>query len=154
VVVIAPGPKLLSRLATMSDDKRPGGLTVLAVLSFIWGGILLLSQALFCISLAMGNQPKLPEPLRSLPASILWLNSVGGLVCGALLVVAGIGYLKQRRILGRVMGSVYAILTLAILGVVETVEPRLFSFETVIGLVYALLILLLVNVTFRHDLSR
>jgi hypothetical protein len=139
----------------MSEDGgRPGGLTVLAILSFAWGGVLTLGQLALAVSLAMGKQKEFPEPVASIKSNVLWMSVGGNLLSAALLVTAGIGYLGQRRVLGRAMGSVYAVVSLLVLSVIEAVEPRLFSIETVMGVIYSLLILLLVNVTFRHDLVR
>jgi len=134
--------------------QRPGGLTVLAILSFIWGGLLVLSCLALIVMVAVGKQKDLQGPKGEVEVGWLWLQIGGALLSGAILIVAGVGFLGQRRVVGRWMGTAYALLTLAILTVVQAIEPRLFSFDTVMSAVYALLILLLVNLTFRRDLVR
>jgi len=75
-------------------------------------------------------------------------------IVSVLLLLSGIGYLLQRRVLGYVVGSVYA---------VGSIGTKLFSFfyinpdfhiGGVLVLVYPLLTLYLLNATFREDFVR
>ena len=138
----------------MADSERPGGLTVLAVLSFIWAGLELIGSAIGAVMTLAGRSREMEGPYANINQLARWIQHLGGLVCGALLLVAAIGFLGMRRVLGRWLGSAYALVTAGLLLTLQAMEPVLFNFGLVIGLVYALLILLLVNTTFRHDLVR
>jgi hypothetical protein len=138
----------------MSDGERPGGLTVLAVLSFIWAGLELLGSAFRAVAMATGGGGNMDTPLGTVRPLAVWILVLGEFAGGALLLLAAIGFLGMRRVMGRWVGTAYALVTAGVLFALQAVEPLLFNFGLVIGLVYAVLILLLVNTTFRHDLVR
>lgn len=74
-------------------------------------------------------------------------------------IVSGIGYLQQKKFLGRTLGNAYAVLS-----VVSGLIPALmisdpdagggFQIGTIVGLVYPVLTLVLLNTTFKHDFIR
>lgn len=69
----------------------------------------------------------------------------------ALLITSAVGYLGQKRFLGRSLGTAYAVV--AVLGsVVGLATGQPFGISTVIGLVYPVLTLILLNTTFKDDL--
>ena len=68
-----------------------------------------------------------------------------------LLIISGVGYIKQKRVMGRTMGSLYGIL--ALVGTILTlVSGGDFGFGEIIGLIYPVLTLIMVNTTFKDDL--
>jgi NADH:ubiquinone oxidoreductase subunit 6 (subunit J) len=75
-----------------------------------------------------------------------------------LLLLSGIGYLQQKRFLGRTLGIVYALLAIGFAVLAAMAMPEEigggFALGTIVGLVYPVLTLLLLNVTFKHDFIR
>lgn len=75
--------------------------------------------------------------------------------CGAALITAGIGYLRQRR-WSRLLGNVYAVLASVAVVSDMFIMPREagggFRFTTVIGFIYPVATLFFLNTTFREDL--
>src|SRR5262245_26736433 len=103
---------------TMSPGQRPGGLTALAVLNFIFGGFALLGVLGWVVILGLLQA----EPGRATRDEVL--DVTGGpaviyaiillnLIQGALLVISGVGYLGQKAMMGKVLGNAYAVVTLA-----------------------------------------
>jgi len=151
----------------MNEGKRPGGLTALAVLNFIFSGWGLLSMAGMAVFLTLMD--KIPtedmdeqartqiEVMQEMGISILVLILVLSLVSCTLLLLSGIGYLKQKKFLGRTLGSAYGIITI-ISSIVSGLmfEAELgggFNIGTIIGLIYPALTLILLNTTFKEDFT-
>ena len=151
----------------MNEGKRPGGLTALAIINFILAGLSLLS--LFGMVALFGLIDTVPtdqmheaqkaqlEAVQNMGMPTLVLILVLSLLSGVLLLLSGIGYLKQKKVLGRVVGNVYAISSVVgslVSGLLF--KPELgggFHFGTIIGLIYPVLTLVLINTTFKEDLT-
>ena len=150
------------------EGKRPGGLTALAVVNFIFGGLGLLGMlalaAIMVLFLGVAEatensenemQQQIVEAWQEvgLPAIMLLVGL--GLVVSVLLIVSGIGYLKQKRFLGRTLGTAYGVLGIlsnALSAALTPVEQGGgMNLGLIIGLVYPVLTLLLLNTTFKHD---
>ena len=69
----------------------------------------------------------------------------------ALLIVSGVGYIGQKRVMGRMMGNFYGVTSIVNNGL-SIANGGEFSFFTIIGLVYPVLTLILLNTTFKEDL--
>lgn len=150
----------------MSEGKRPGGLTALAVLNFIFGGFgvlgLLGMVALLGIASAVeAEDPQAGEELRKAMeefGSLFMVALVLTAVSAFLLIASGVGYLQQKRTLGRTLGSVYAALSICSSLVSAALMPEELgggaNIGTMVGLVYPVLTLVLLNTTFKHDLVR
>ena len=80
-----------------------------------------------------------------LMAAILMLVSM------TLLIVSGIGYIGQKKILGQRVGSIYGMIGIAGTVLVLLVAKTGFGIETIIGLTYPILTLVLLNTTFKED---
>ena len=151
----------------MSEEKRPGGLTALAVINFVFSGfgfLSLLSMAAFFAVIGRIPTDQMQEAQR---AQIEALQNLGlpmlififtlSLISNVLLLLSGIGYLKQKKFLGRTMGNIYAVT--AIVG--SVFSGMMFASElgggfnigTIINLIYPVLTLILLNTTFRDDLT-
>jgi len=139
----------------MADGKRPGGLTALAVLNFVFGGLgaigaLLAFGGLSLIkeaaSRAEAAGAKVEQSL-GLAYVVVLLTAVGAF----LLIASGVGYLKQSKFMGRTLGTVYALVSLGgtALGVINGGGIGVF---TIIFSVYPVLTLIMVNTTFKDDL--
>ncbi|MBN2183286.1 MAG: hypothetical protein JW715_15350, partial [Sedimentisphaerales bacterium] len=79
------------------------------------------------------------------------------IISGVLLLLSGIGYIKQKRIMGWGLGNLYAIISIVSSIVSCFLFPREigggFQIATLIGLVYPVLTLILLNTTFKEDLT-
>ncbi len=151
----------------MNEGRRPGGLTALAIISFILAGLSVLSLfgmvALFglidAVPTAQMNEAQKAqmEAVQNMGTPTLVLILVLTLLSGTLLLLSGIGYWKQKKVLGRVIGNVYAISSIVgslVSGLLF--KPELgggFNFGTIIGLVFPVLTLVLINTTFKDDLT-
>lgn len=146
--------------------RRPGGLTALAVLNFVFAGLHALNVlgaiVIFSMAGSLKEAMTTPEDRAVMEAfenmnmglwALILISAVLGLI---LLIVAGVGYLKMRK-WGRSSGNLYAVVSIAssVLGALITPEQLGggFSIATIIGLVYPLLTLYFLNVTFKDDLS-
>jgi hypothetical protein len=154
----------------MNEGKRPGGLTALAVINFVfsgWGFIGLLFFAAFFAFIGKIPTDDMQEAQRvqfeafqNLGLSVFVMIFVLSLISNVLLLVSGIGYLKQKKILGRMIGNAYAIFAIAssvISGFIFAGEMAEmgggFSIMTIVGLIYPILTLILLNTTFKDDLT-
>jgi hypothetical protein len=163
--------------------KRPGGLTALAVINFILGGIFLLS----ILGVVLGkygiemnekaldqriqNDPNLVErdpqiakqqedletAKKALSDPTLRMLTFLSIIPTSLMIVSGVGYLKQKKILGWMMGNLYAVISIS-LGIAEIlmIDEEItggFGIASLIGFIYPALTLFLMNVTFKEDFA-
>ena len=150
----------------MNGGKRPGGLTALAVLNFVFSAGGLIGAMGMIAMFALMNQAAehMEEPARSQWEALQalgWPWLIGLLVLSAissiLLLVSGIGYIKQKKFMGRTLGNAYAILAI-ISGIVSAVimKPEIgggFTIGAIIGYIYPVLTLILLNTSFKEDLT-
>jgi hypothetical protein len=151
----------------MNEQQRPGGLTALAVINFVfsaWGLVSLLGFAVFLAFIDRIPTAEMEEAQRAqfeafqemgLPVFVMIIAL--GVISNILLLVAGIGYLKQKKVLGRMVGNAYAIF-----GIVSSIASGLmfgaemgggFNIGTMIGLIYPVVTLILLNTTFADDFT-
>jgi hypothetical protein len=138
----------------MSEGQRPGGLTALAVINFVLAGLGLMNLA---GALVMSQQleesrrqgEKIPRFVEIM-LSMTWVDYALALGMWTLMVLSGIGYLKQRRFLGRTLGNLFVLVGLGL--AVRTMATDRFMFMSLIDLVYPLLTAILINGAFREDL--
>jgi hypothetical protein len=137
----------------VAEGKRPGGLTALAVLNFIFGGLGVIGLLALWALLSAADVATKGEVTRAMGSSegILWASLLLSLVSVALLIASGVGYLGQKRFLGRTLGTAYGVLSI-IATVIGLVGGQEFGIGTIIGLVYPVLTLILLNSTFKDDL--
>ena len=135
----------------MSDGKRPGGLTALAVLNFVFGGFGVLGLlAIFAVLGGTVHDGERTSPLAAHGSAILWLDLLLALVVVGLMIASGVGYLGLKRFLGRTLGNAYAIGSLV--SSVVGISLAGFGLMNLVGLVYPILTLALLNTTFKDDL--
>lgn len=151
----------------MSSDRRPGGLTALAVVNFIVAGFSLLGALALLPFLLMGEQMMegmegAPEQDQAAIQAILEMGEpwfivfiAATIITVALLVASGVGYLKLKKFLGRTLGNAYALFTIVYTVIsAMVVAPELgggFSIGTLLGFVYPVITLILLNSTFKED---
>jgi hypothetical protein len=188
----------------MTEGKRPGGLTALAVFNFIGSGLdilgilTILGTAFFSGVLIEtmdeaqaqksknasaqeqpGQEEAAPEeaPQRNRKKTdeerkqeqarevlkawgelgygvlAVWVAAMAALTI--LLLVSGIGYLKQKRFLGRKLGNAYAILSIVTTVLELAILPDVITggktIMVVVAFLYPVLTLILLNTTFRED---
>ena len=150
----------------MTEGKRPGGLTALAVINFVfsgWGLMGLLGLAALFAFIGKIPTDKMQESQK---AQIEAFQNAGlpvfififalSIITNVLLLVSGIGYLKQKKFLGRMIGNTYAVIAI-VSGIVSGMMwPRemggSFNLATMLGLIYPVVTLILLNTTFKDDL--
>ena len=138
----------------MSEGKRPGGLTALAVLNFVFGGLgalgLIALFALLGVADSASEGAVTAEISKGSNAGLVWISILLSAATVALMITAGVGYLGQKRFLGRTIGNAYAVCSLA--GTAIGLAVASFGIGTLIGLIYPVLTLALINGTFKDDL--
>ncbi len=179
----------------MTEGKRPGGLTAMAVFNFIGTGLDLFG-VIVLLALVLGSgalvklieegeaeqrraaekqelteeqkaklekrRQEVEESKQTLAAfeefkgGPLAIVIVLDLACATLLLLSGIGYLTQKRFLGRKLGIAYALISIptSVIGIYVTPEEISgggFSLASLIGFIYPVLTLILLNTTFRDD---
>jgi hypothetical protein len=151
----------------MNEEKRPGGLTALAVINFIFFGQgligLIFLAGLFALrgKIPTENMQEVQkiqiEAFQNMGLLVFILIFALSLVSRVLLLPAGIGYLKQKKFLGRTIGNLYAIITIissVVSGILFPAELEGgFNIAIIIGLIYPVLTLILLNTTFKEDLT-
>lgn len=152
----------------MTEGKRPGGLTALAVLNFVFGGFNALVVLGFLALLALlagakaagdstaGEAKKVAEALEHAPLGMFYLYVALALVAmnTLLLIASGVGYIQQKKFLGRALGNCYGGLAVvyALIGLwLPKDAGGGFGIMTIVGLIYPVLTLILLNSTFKED---
>jgi ABC-type transport system involved in multi-copper enzyme maturation permease subunit len=127
---------------------RPSGLTVLAVLNFIFGGIQALGVLFSVASLGCTVTIAGVEQHPNITVHLLTMLLNAG--TAATLIIAGVGCIKVHRLAGRVMVNIYFLLVV-VRQIIRFAAPEAGSFTmfTIIGLLYPLLLFLFVNIVFR-----
>lgn len=154
----------------MSEGKRPGGLTALAVINLIWGALTVIGGVGMVAAPAMieraakaGSEQdkKALEDVQRALAELgsLWHVLVALTFLSALLLLAsGVGYLKQRKFLGRTVGNLWAVLSIVSSLAMGVLAAQAvgggFSLGTILSIVYPALTLFLLNSTFKEDFIR
>ena len=152
----------------MNQEKRPGGLTALAVINFIFSGLYLLGilgwVVIFLVIIGIiptehmnEVQKTQMEAFQKLGIPVFIFVFTLSLVSSGLLLLSGIGYLKQKKFLGRIIGNIYAVIDIissVVSGIILTPETGGgFTIMTMVGLIYPVLTLILLNTTFKEDLT-
>ena len=135
----------------MADGKRPGGLTALAVLNFVFGGFGVLAVLGAAALLGAANELTEGAVADGMGMGIGMFQFLLMALSAALLIVSGVGYIGQKRVMGRMMGNFYGVTSIVNNGL-SIANGGDFSFFTIIGLVYPVLTLILLNTTFKEDL--
>jgi hypothetical protein len=146
---------MLNLSNNMAEGKRPYGLTALAVLNFVFVGFVAVgAQALWARYSLVPSTPDVAITAYSLTQQdgpMILIAAILMLVSMTLLIVSGIGYIGQKKILGQRVGSIYGMIGIAGTVLVLLVAKTGFGIETIIGLTYPILTLVLLNTTFKED---
>jgi hypothetical protein len=140
-----------------TGGKRPGGLTALAVLNFVFGGlgllgILALLALLKVADTVVREGTRGEKSLTDHPnAGLVYFLILMSLISCGLLIASGVGYLGQKKILGKGLGTAYGILALVSTGIDLVAITKTFGIFTIIGLIYPVLTLILLHTVFKDD---
>jgi hypothetical protein len=135
-------------------SKRPGGLTALAVLNFVFGGL----GAIFLLGLialiTAADKVSGGEVSKAPGAGQVYLVIALAVVSVILMITAGVGYIQQKKFLGKTLGNAYGVLALGRTALEIALLDAGFGVGTIIGLIYPVLTLILLNTTFKDDFIR
>src|SRR5262249_32823560 len=93
--------------------QRPGGLTALGVINIIFGSLGTLGVLANVAALQKYEELRATEAGKDLPSKeVFTALMLVGLVLYVLLFVSGIGILKQKQFMGKLLANGYAILGL------------------------------------------
>lgn len=134
----------------MAEGRRPGGLTALAVLNFVFAGLGLLGL-LAVLALLSAVDKGLSDNGQHISAGAVYAGLAFGIVRMLLMLAAGVGYLGMKK-WGRTAGNLYAILGIADTAIAIALLHTGFGIGAIIGLIYPVLTLILINTTFKDDL--
>lgn len=147
----------------MEETKRPEVLTALAVINFIIAFLCCIDLLIF--SLAFIDNIPLDNLWEAEAARIEAMGQLGAcksvfvfgpaIIAGILLLLAGIGYLKQKKVLEWAMGNTYA--AVMILGIIISpfiLPPALKggTVSIIIALAYPIITLALINFVYKKNL--
>jgi hypothetical protein len=141
----------------MAQGRRPGGLTALAVLNFVFGGLGILAVLALFALLSMADSALRAEgsagiTLSEAPgAGVIYIALAITAVQIILMIASGVGYLGMKKFLGRTLGNVYALIAIAGSVFSLVVAKQGFGLSTIIGLIYPVLTLVLLNTVFKED---
>src|SRR5436190_1109547 len=132
---------------------RPGGLTALAVLNFVFGGLgaiglLLLWGLVSAANSASGGAVHAALAEAAPVMALVYVSLLLSVIGVVLLIASGVGYLGQKAFLGKTMGSVYGLVAIVNTGV-GYAGTHQFGVMTIVGLVYPILTLVLLNTVFK-----
>ena len=149
----------------MAEGKRPGGLTALAVLNFVFGGIvalwglLLLAANAFVSSAESAAKAKganikgADQAVVDDAKTILLVGGLTAVLAAVFMITSGVGFLKMKKFLGRTLGNVGAITLAASAIVIAILGKQGVGLGTIIWCVYPLITIALINTTFKEDLT-
>jgi len=133
-------------------DQRPGGLTALAVFNFIFGAFAVIGSLALIAVITAANVVEKEGTVEIGSLGLVYLTTILMVLSAGLLIASGVGYIKQKLFLGRKLGNAYA--CLSVIGtVIGLINCGGVSIGTIIGLIYPVLTLLLLNGSFKDDLG-
>jgi len=178
-VPAAAPPAAAPPAAAPVAGKRPGGLTALAVLNFVFGGLGIIGGifvtflgGLFSSAGNMSDEfgkairqgARNTGDARAVQAAnelvgkgadeasaFFYILGVFALITASLLIVAGVGYLKQSKKSGWLFGNIYGIAAIVITFLQVTVVGIGFGAFEILGLAYPIVTLALLNSVFKES---
>ena len=125
----------------------------LAICNFLFAGLYALNVLGLVVVLTMA--PQRGRTPAGLPSELILVAMLAFAVIGMILLVAsGIGYLMTKRFLGRILGTIYGVLALAssIFAIVAYKNAGGdVGLLNLVGVIYPVLTIVLLNTTFRND---
>jgi len=156
------------------EAARPTGLTVLAVMNFIFGAGAIMSAISSVLMLPFmgkdGSLSKMIEDTKNVEGAPEWavkmldfsseiltteamiVGAVLSLITGPLLLISGVGYLRQEKVKGWRVGNIYAVV-----GLVGVILGYIFwnlGMLNLLEFIYPVFTLVLLNSVFKNDFVR
>ncbi len=101
---------------------------------------------------------KIAEAWEAIGKTFVYVFAAGYLVSAFLLIASGVGYLKQSKFWGRMVGNVWTVFSIAFsLSFAFMASEKAdggFTLGTMVGLIYPVLTGILLNTTFKEDFVR
>jgi hypothetical protein len=148
----------------MSEGQRPGGLTAMAVINFLGAALNVIQAVSFVILLHVKSHPELLEKLpdkdqaakmtevvEATPRWYMLTMALADVVFVAVLIIAGIGYLKLKRRQGWLLGNAWAVVSLGFTVAQMVFIHAPFSIVSFIAFLYPIVTLGALNTTFKQD---
>ena len=149
----------------MEKTKRPRGLTFFAIINFIIAAITIVVACSLILGVAFVDRIPVEnltetqrvgiDALKNMPASSIIFSITRAAMGGILLILAGIGYLKQKKGLGYLVGNIYVaamiIFTVISPFMLKTVSQSVMSY--VLDLIYPVITLIVINFIYRKNLN-
>jgi hypothetical protein len=152
----------------MEESKRPGCpgiLTTLAVINFIIAFVYIVAIGLTAVSLAFIDNIPLDNLGEAQTARIEAMGQLSAgeyafmlgptIIAAILLLLAGIGYLKQKKVLGWAMGNAYAAVMILSTIISPFILPPALKggiVSIIIALAYPIITLALINFVYKKNL--
>jgi hypothetical protein len=149
----------------MEENTRPVGLTALAVINFILAFLQIIMTGLTAVLFIFFDkfpsinqneaQVATIEAIKQLSTGQAIFMLIPLFIAGIILIIAGIGYLKQKKVLGRLMGNIYAailILTTILSPIILSPAYKRGTFSLIIALAYPVITIALINFVYKKDL--
>ena len=131
----------------MNEEKRPGGLTALAILNFVFSGFGVLNLLALMAFLAFRNMIPTDEMEEVQRAQFEAFQEMG---LPVFVLIIALGLVSNILLLVAVFSIVGSIVS----GLMFAAElGGGFNIATIIGLIYPVVTLILLNTTFRDDLT-
>lgn len=124
--------------------QRPAGLTVLAVLNFVFAGLGLIAYVLVGGLFAIFSGAAAQIGVQGIAGSIIlvWILLLVNIVYCVFLIISGVGFLKQSKKKGQKMAFICGILGI-ISTIISVIMTSAFGGMNVVGIVYPLLLIIL-----------
>ncbi len=135
-------PPMQSGTTVVVNNNRPGGLVALSVVNFIMGVIgLFIVMGLF----------KLVGIGGALVPMVARITLTMRLIEVVLLFVSGFGYMTMRPIAGRLVGNIYACLSIFTTVLAAAILYKDFGILTLMAMLFPIITLILLNTVFRDS---
>ena len=148
----------------MSEGKRPGGLTALAIINFILTSLSLIALLGLVVTYSdliptehLTEEERAPiDAIQNMSLLFFVITLTLSLIVNVLSILSGIGYLGQKKVLGWLFGNIYAVFAIANTTIATFIllpdSYGGFRMITMIDLLYPILTIILINTTFKDDL--
>ena len=148
--ISSPQPQQSAQSPTTIPVSQNPGLTLLAIINFIAGGLGIIALFIIVLSEHESSRPgrNLFDPgINMFDAYIIMILRFVNIV---LVISSGFGYLGRKKVLGWVVGNIYACWAILTVVISAWLEGR-FGILSGFWLLYPLLTLILLNTVFRKS---
>jgi len=146
----------------MSQSNCPGGLMALAIINMIVASMMLLSSLLGLLAQILLSQVTANYEEVAVESDVDAYVLDGGVLTdlilfmtiGVLLLLSGIGYLQLKKSLGYVVGNIAALIWIVTNIAKVTFIGSEFGIHSILGFIYPVVTLFMLNIVFKHDFAK